>query len=578
MDVSPETVSFILFSPSQWTASWVAAIATVVSAIAAVMVAVWPHWQSFRNRRALEKDAGGQLFGKEIIHNATRYYVPPDCSSVDPSQEAEIRQVIVTKDPLLQQVDEYLAEGSPNRHLLLLADSGMGKSAFVLNYYAHNQRRWKQNRQRIALVPLSIQEADEQIAKIPDKSNTVLFLDAFDEDAKAITGHRQRLLDLMQACRDFKRVLITCRTPFFLSDEEIPKETGIVRIGPRKGGEGREYEFWKLYLSPLSNKQVQMFLRRRYPYWPWGSRRKAWQIVDKIPLLTVRPMLLTNIPDLLEGETEIIYSFQLYDIMVEKWLEREKSWTQNTEALRSFSEQLAVDLYIRRQQRGTEQIPPTELATLAAQWQIPLVDWQLRGRSLLNRDAAGNCKFAHRSIMEYLVVKRLAAGDEACQELALTDQMQKFAGEIVSRNVKQLQEENGVPPAAFLREAHLEGFGLAEANLVGVDLRSALLRDTNLEGANLQDAHLVECRSARCPSGESEPEGYEPGEGESEGCEPEEGESGGRPPERHESGGHEPARRSPGEIRPKGHGPGGSKPGGRRPTRRLFRECSLARR
>jgi hypothetical protein len=36
----------------------------------------------------------------------------------------------------------------------------------------------------------------------------------------------------------------------------------------------------------------------------------------------------------------------------------------------------------------------------------------MKTRSLLNRDAGGNFKFAHRSIMEYMVAERILRGDK----------------------------------------------------------------------------------------------------------------------------------------------------------------------
>jgi len=266
----------------------------------------------------------------------------------------------------------------------------------------------------------------------------------------------------MRACRKFKRVLITCRTQFFPSDEEIPRETGIARVGPRKAGEEAKYEFWKLYLSPLDDEQVEAFLRKRYR-WPWGKRKQARELVRKIPLLSVRPMLLAYIsdllenvwltplayiPDLLENDTKIEYAFQLYEVLVEKWLERESvrvlpealrqfyeklavDLYVNRERLRQFSEKLAVDLYVNRERRGAECIPRAELAALAKEWSIPIDDWQLSGRSLLNRDPEGNYKFAHRSIMEFLFAKRLIDGDPACDGIELSDQMKAFVWEMI---------------------------------------------------------------------------------------------------------------------------------------------------
>ncbi len=145
-------------------------------------------------------------------------------------------------------------------------------------------------------------------------------------------------------------------------------------------------------------------------------------------------MLLAYIPDLLESGAHIDHAFQLYEVLVEKWLERESRWVE-PEALRNFSERLAVDLYASRQQRGAERIPRSELAGLAQAWNIALDEWQLSGRSLLNRDAEGHYKFAHRSIMEYLIVKRLSDGDEACNVLELTDQMKAFLWEMIPQHL-----------------------------------------------------------------------------------------------------------------------------------------------
>ena len=233
--MSPDSTDFLktLFDPQQWNLSVILGILVAMAGAFFEYFGFRSYRQQRRTQKLLEKSFGSDLYGPEVIERSTRYYVPPNCSSVDPAQEAELRRVMPTEEKLFEKIDKYLTKDDSGRHLLLLADSGMGKSSFVLNCYARNQRLPKRKRQRLAVVPLGIPDADEEIAKIGDQPNTVIFLDAFDEDTKAIKDHRQRLLELMHACRKFKRVLITCRTQFFPSAEEIPRETGIARVGPR---------------------------------------------------------------------------------------------------------------------------------------------------------------------------------------------------------------------------------------------------------------------------------------------------------------------------------------------------------
>jgi formylglycine-generating enzyme required for sulfatase activity len=380
--------------------------------------------------KTLLKSTVTQFFDKETIENATKYYIEPFCTNMDPAQEEEPGNIFASnKGKLFSAVDDYLSKDS-RRYLLILADSGMGKTSFFLNYYARNLKRAKRKQRQIAIIPLSIKDPDVFIEKIENKSETILFLDAFDEDTLAIVDHRERIRELMNKCNHFKQVVITCRTQFFPKDEEIPKEVdGIIKVGPRKAGEGSAYEFYKIYLFPLTDQQVSKYLKRYYP-WQFKKRQRAFEIVKKIPNLKVRPMLLSYIPDIIETDANLMHTAQLYDIMIEKWLEREERWVKKEDLLR-FSEMLAVDIFINKSTRGFERIPANELGELANQWQIKLENWQITGRSLLNRDAEGNYKFSHRSIMEYLFVRsflKMSADERPMVDW--TDQMKMFCLEM----------------------------------------------------------------------------------------------------------------------------------------------------
>ena len=247
----------------------------------------------------------------------------------------------------------------------------MGKTSLLLSYYARNNNRRSGRKVNIALVHLGLSDADERIKAIPNRSTTCLFLDAFDEDTKAISDHRTRIGELLKLTEGFRRVVLTSRTQFFPSDEEIPQDTGLLKVGAR-GMEKATYEFRKLYLAPFSDVMVRKYLRKRYPGMWFRQRRKAHNLIDQVPLLSVRPMLLSYLPDLIDSKRPIHTAYEIYDELVQKWYERETLWARR-DSLDAFSARLAVDLFVKRESRGSERITQEELAPMAQSWGIPLV-------------------------------------------------------------------------------------------------------------------------------------------------------------------------------------------------------------
>lgn len=409
-----------------------AQLASVTSASIALGTVLFtrlvPHAKAKIRSRTLQTRLGVGLYPLGNLERSLRYYIPPFCQDVDPAGGDEPRLVFGVKTSLFSTLDDILNRDTEFRYIMILADSGMGKTSALLNYYARHVKRFRRP-YHIALIPLGIPDADKRIGAISDKENTVLFLDALDEDTLAIVDHSERVRMLLQLGHDFKRIVITCRTQFFARDEEIPKRTAILKVGARAAGESAEYLFHKIYLSPFSDKQVKQYIHRLYPVWQSTLRKRALKMARRIQHLSARPMLLAHIDDLIRGKRNAETAYALYQEMVEAWLKREEGFIKNTEDLREFSERLAVDIYMNRVARGAERVPVEELGLLATNWNIPLDDWKLSGRSLLNRDAEGNFKFAHRSIMEYLYVRQLLRGNLNCLQTEWTDQMQKFLNE-----------------------------------------------------------------------------------------------------------------------------------------------------
>jgi len=407
------------------------------------LVGTWLAYRAWieprRRERQLTQAFGADSFDELQIRRATVGYVAPDCSQLDPAGEDDVRQQFSVRSPLLPEMDKILSDSHEGKHVLLLADSGMGKTSFLLHYYARNRRTRSSKKQRIALLPLGRPDVLERIARIELKRETVIFLDAFDEDTSAIIDHRSRLEELMKACSDFRRVVVSCRTQFFPSDEEVPRQTGIARVSPRKAGEGRIYQFYKLYLAPFSDDQVRRYIQIRFPFWRYPSRKRAYKIVQSIPELSVRPMLLALVPDLVAKQKVIHELYDLYQFMIDSWLERERDWIE-PRTLLAFSEYLAVNLFLKRVQRGMERIARNELVELLERNLLnldvtQLEAWKLTSRSLLNRDGDGNFKFAHRSIMEFLFVSAVSRGRQECLDIEWTDLMRQLFVSWISREV-----------------------------------------------------------------------------------------------------------------------------------------------
>lgn len=430
---------------------------TGAATVTGLLFTFWPklliRWQEQRRKYRLAKKINAADYTVQDIERAVTSYIDPECQVVDPSGAEDFRHIYPVRQNLFEVVDDLLNKQTVNKFSLVLGDTGMGKTSFLLNYYA---RHWHNARQRkhfsLKLIPLGAGNAENKIAEVPNKPDTVLFLDALDEDTLAIGNNKQRFRQLIEASSRFRHVLITCRTQFFAQDDEIPREAGIIKVGPIGPGNTREYTINKLYLSPFSEEQIQQYLRRRFPFWQPRKRRSAFALIKKIEDLPARPMLLAQIELILSLGEECKYSFQIYEQMIQSWLNREKGIAEPG-VLREFCECLAVDIFENRENRGAEKVTEAALASLAAKFGVTLPRIEhIRTRSLLNRDAQGNLKFSHRSIMEYLFIARFRKFPSSTPHLEWTDQMKRFYWETSLDAWEKFRI-----PAAFQREADLSG-------------------------------------------------------------------------------------------------------------------------
>ena len=257
-----------------------------------------------------------------------KLYVEPDCQSVNPAdrdEQAEFdnvpRQSIISK--VCSFLNGNITEKNGKNQYFVLSDAGMGKtSLLVMLQLVHFAALWP-NGSTVKLLKLG-RDTIKSIDQIESKRNTILLLDALDEDPTAWGRIKERLEELLSASQKCYRVIITCRTQFFPASEELENEkTGRIIIG--------SYQCPMIYLSLFNQKQVDAYLKQKYPA-PWYDRwrnkedsrtTKARGIIQTAETLCFRPMLLAHIDDLLEAEKETWNQYTAYEELTNAWLRRE---------------------------------------------------------------------------------------------------------------------------------------------------------------------------------------------------------------------------------------------------------------
>ena len=380
-------------------------------------------------------------FGEDTVRHALEFFIETKGQNVPPSREQEpsFSAAFVVRTSLIDSLLHHFGGYDySDRFSIVFAGSGMGKTTFLINLYERYLKQGqRENGYQIKLFPLVYPGIDEELKKIVESgedSNTILLLDGFDEDPKAIKDYKSRLDELVELIKNFRRIIITCRTQFFPSGEDLPGEINIPKPGVQKMGFHR---FKLIYISPFDGNDISKYLDRRFPGRSNRKRRmKAQSIIERAPSLMVRPMLLSRIDDFLEYDNQSFESVSdIYAHLIDRWIQREASWKLENRRdtfkreLRSFSQQLALNLFDTWQTENRLHIKVEELDDFLNKVNFELSELEIRSQSLLNRDAEGNLKFAHKSIWEYLLAEQILEG-------------QKSRGQIYGERslVKQLRE------------------------------------------------------------------------------------------------------------------------------------------
>ncbi|MCP4697176.1 MAG: hypothetical protein GY862_10045, partial [Gammaproteobacteria bacterium] len=429
------------------------------------------------------------VFGDPV--QLARYYVQPKCQHHDPadSNYDDVRSEVCS--PIFETINDFMDKEAVVRdgktQMFILSDAGMGKTSLLMMLKLAHLTAFRPSGQECILLKLG-EDTLDIVKKVENKKNAVLLLDALDEDPLAWGNIRQRLLELLEQTKNFRRVIISCRTQFFPDDgKELDPfgSPGRVAVGP--------FRCPIQFLSLFDDPQVEEYLRKRFPSRWYQStpqrkkaasgREKASRILDKMEPLRFRPLLLAHIEDLVEAYEKDWNAYRIYGTLIDAWLRREegkiRKLHKGAERLSDKKDLLKacvkVAEFMQRQGKKTITEPALQfLVTMADEHITYLRDFNISGRSLLNRNSSRAFRFSHYTIQEYLLAYGIVKGYLKDEPIRATEQM-----------------------LLFLDLSRCKGMGLSRLELQELDLGKHFrkyngddFKGRNLRGANLAGSDL----------------------------------------------------------------------------------------
>lgn len=451
-----------------------------------------------------------------------RTYIEPNYQNINPANTNEEEPDAIATAPIFKKLNTFF-NGSfktptdGRNQLFILSDAGMGKTSLLmvikLSHLIRNKidGLWDTNKE-CAILKIG-RTTIEDISQIKNKDKTILLLDALDEDAEAWENCEQRIRQLLDASHTFYRVIISCRTQFF-------PEKKARMVGDSEKVEVAGYKCPLIYLSLFDSEQVDKYLVKKYPDHETNqttkqSFLKSKSIIGKIGTLSLRPLLLSHIDDLIKIDQKVWNEFTAYDALLDIWLSREQRKPNSKVDKDTLAEASSI-LACAMQAKGRRELEAQDLKYFLqiypALAQLHHVD--LGGRSLLNKNSKGEFRFSHYTIQEFLIAGQIIKPNErlSTYELRITDKILGFlSGYSLSRyplsSDFQLQ-----PGQHFLINLNLSSHNLSMLKLIGTDFTSSdlsncrihssnlacsNLKNTNLSGADLTESDLTSSKITR---------------------------------------------------------------------------------
>lgn len=430
-------------------------------------------WRKEKIKSILIPDYIDQL-NEQKYFISTKFTTTPPNNLDDPMEVERTESAKHLIDYFLDKV--LVPTNTTTRFYCILAGAGMGKTTWTVNLVTSYINRYKSKTlpYEIKLISLAHKDFAELVQQVQRKEETILILDALDENAEASKDISSFMYNLEELIQKFRFVILTSRTQFFPSEEDEPSMTSIMNLSGNKGN----YVYHKMYISPFTEEDVKNYLKKKYS--KRRVRKKASAIVTRCSSLATRPLLLSHLDDLLESSESYVNLSGIYTALIDAWIRREvrffsgKEDTELYQKIYEFSLNFALELFANREQSTNMRMRKEQYLTFINNRGD--TDYNFSGRSLINRDAAGTLKFSHKTFYEYfLAIAKFSNPDIELPESGY-EQAWGFYKEMVeveftkSLSITTSIAQNGVTMSMLCYGSHHDDFNYKK--LIGVyDIR-----------------------------------------------------------------------------------------------------------
>lgn len=393
-------------------------ISIIVAIVGSILLPIYIQYLSHKkNKDALDKwkedvyqDCGidqerrDELSSKEFIRTKGQFEAPHDYKIFeDDDNNNYILKPSENNFDLIDKIMKGIFSKNRKRYIIL-SGSGMGKTYFSSALVHFYLKRIKSPKEQYPIYLHQFGKIKDINTLIQNKqTNSILILDALDENIEAVqdpVGYMQRLEQIVDK---FRVVIITCRTQFFANEEDEPQTWSVIQSTP--GHQSLVYE--KFYLSPIEDEDIKKYLEAKYDL--SENYRKAIRIKDRTQDLMRRPLFLASINNLLPlADSEKILIVDIYKKIIEGMLDFERRKCQHEsfdeKKLFDFSKKIALLMYDKWVQGKQEYyLTPEEFKDFYTANGYNTNPFTLEEGALLNRNGRGYIQFSHKSFWEFLI-------------------------------------------------------------------------------------------------------------------------------------------------------------------------------